>query len=134
MAIWVSAAHVDAIYPCYTPLFALFRIRLRHEQHGEETPVVCPIPGCERSFKWRGSLAHHLTSKAHAVDGHPPLRLPISDTSALASSGGTATGSSGAGPMSVIAAAQAFWDGGPEAGGGGDGASVGHHVGGDDGA
>jgi len=94
--------------------------------------VVCPIPGCERSFKWRGSLAHHLTSKAHAVDGHPPERLPFSDTSALASSGGTATGSSGAGEMSVVAAAQAFWDGGAEDGGGGDGALGRPYAGGDD--
>jgi len=75
----------------------------RPSQHMNAAPYVCSVPGCGKSYNWRGSLGHHLASRAHAEN----VARVEAAAKAAADRGGGAAG----------AGSSATADGGPSADG-----------------
>lgn len=39
-----------------------YNLKVHMRKHTQETPYACTVPGCEKRFKWRSSMAHHKIS------------------------------------------------------------------------
>lgn len=52
-----------------------YNLSVHMRRHTGETPYTCLVPGCDKKFKWRSSMAHH--NKSHERQGDIKERLPI---------------------------------------------------------
>jgi len=75
------------------------------------TPYVCSVPGCGKSYNWRGSLGHHLASRAHAENVarvEAAANAAVDDGGGAAGAGGSSAADAGPTADGVVRAGRAM--------------------------